>query len=372
MTGTAQREAWHTKALPPVERVRSDVWCVPVPIPRNPLRYTLTYLLAQPGGLVVVDPGWESEPGWAALESGMRQLGASWSDVAGVVVTHVHPDHHGLSRRVREESGGWVAMHPAEAGSLPGRLSTREAVTHDEAWFRGCGVPAEVTRELRMTVEMLGPFARMARPDVLLEDTDRVPGGDWRAVWTPGHTAGHICLHHAGAGLLLTGDHVLPRISPNISLHPFTEDPPLAAYLESLRRVAAYDAAEALPAHEYRFTGLASRVESLLVHHEERCAEIEAVLGALGAGGVGGGADAAGGDGGAGEPTVWRVTERLTWSRGWAAVQGFMRRVAVAETAAHLQYLAGLGRVRARQVDGTWLFALPGTVWEHAGRGSIR
>lgn len=33
------------------------------------------------------------------------------------------------------------------------------------------------------------------------------------------------------------------------------------------------------------------------------------------------------------------MTERLSWSRGWAAVTGMMRRAALAETVAHLDYL---------------------------------
>ncbi len=86
----------------------------------------------------------------------------------------------------------------------------------------------------------------MADPDVLLEHGDSVSlaGRQLRAVWTPGHTPGHLCLHEESENLLLTGDHVLPRISPNIGLQPH---PPLAAYLRSLEFLAAYDTAEALP-----------------------------------------------------------------------------------------------------------------------------
>ena len=84
------------------------------------------------------------------------------------------------------------------------------------------------------------------------EDGDLVPleGRRLRAVWTPGHTPGHLCLYDEAADLLLTGDHVLPRITPNVGLQPHTAEPPLAAYLNSLRRVSAYADAEALPAHE--------------------------------------------------------------------------------------------------------------------------
>jgi glyoxylase-like metal-dependent hydrolase (beta-lactamase superfamily II) len=173
----------------------------------------------------------------------------------------------------------------------------------------------------------------MAEPDRLLEDGDLVPdaGRPLRAVWTPGHTPGHLCFHDEPDDLLLSGDHVLPRISPNIGLQPHTADPPLAAYLASLERVGArYDSAEVLPAHEYRFAGLAHRVRVLLEHHRCRGEEILAVLERRG------------------EATVWQIAGELTWSRGWSQVTGFMRRAAVAETLAHLQWLSQAGRVGVR------------------------
>ncbi|HYV79126.1 MAG TPA: hypothetical protein VE979_13430 [Streptosporangiaceae bacterium] len=63
VTGTAQRDAWLAHAFPPVEQAGPDLWSVPVPIPDSPLRYTLTYLAAAGSGLVVVDPGWDTEAG---------------------------------------------------------------------------------------------------------------------------------------------------------------------------------------------------------------------------------------------------------------------------------------------------------------------
>ena len=101
VTGTAQRDAWLAHAFPPVERAGPDLWSVPVPIPDSPLRYTLTYLVAAGGGLVVVDPGWDAEAGWQALAAGLKAAGASPADVTGIVVTHIHPDHHGLSAYLR-------------------------------------------------------------------------------------------------------------------------------------------------------------------------------------------------------------------------------------------------------------------------------
>ena len=348
VTGTAQRDAWVARTWPPVEQVRSGLWSVPVPIPGNPLRYTLTYLIAAGDELVVIDPGWHSEAGWQALGEGMKVAGVSPADVTGIVVTHIHPDHHGLSARLRDASGAWIAMHPAEREALIAmRWQGAGTADGDRAWLADCGVPADVAAELTMDEESEHPFAFMPDPDRLLEHGDLIPlaGRAIRAVWTPGHTPGHLCLHDEAEDLLLTGDHVLPRISPNIGLQPHTAEPPLALYLRSLEFIAGYDSAEALPAHEYRFHGLASRVRMLLAHHERRCEEVIAILRRTG------------------PATTWQVTEQLTWSRGWAAVTGFMRRAALAEAGAHLRHLADLGQltVTGPAPGQPALFALPGT-----------
>ncbi|WIM93723.1 MBL fold metallo-hydrolase [Actinoplanes oblitus] len=316
VTGVAQREAWRARVLPPVERLAGGIWSVPVPIPHNPLRYTLSYLIPGDDGLVVVDPGWASDEGWAALRAGLVAAGATQADVLGVVVTHVHADHHGLSRAL-QESGAWVAMHPAERDALNPSGSPAD-------WLRAHHVPEEEIAALAGTIGKHRMTAA-AQPDVLLDDGDPIPlaGRTVTTVWTPGHTPGHICLLEPAAGVLLTGDHLLPRISPNIGLQR-PGSSPLESFLESLERVAAYDELEAFPAHEYRFRGIGTRARQLRAHHDERCAEIVAAVERLE------------------RPTIWQVAASLTWSRRWEEI-GPMRVGAVAETMAHVRYLADLG-----------------------------
>src|SRR5580658_789798 len=332
VTGVAQRDAWRARELPPVEQVRSSVWSVPVTMPDNPLRYTLAYLLLSDTGAVVVDPGWESEGGWQDLLAGFEAAGLPADRVTGIVVTHVHLDHHGLSRRLSEASGAWIAMHTAEVQALPSRISKAVGSRSAHSWLSRCGAPADVMAEFNSDLaDMLGVF-RLAEPDVLLDDGDALdlPGRQLRVVWTPGHTPGHICLHDADHDVLLTGDHLLPRISPNIGLTPGSMDSPLASYLDSLRAVGGYDSAEALPAHEYRFRGIAGRAGALIEHHDARAREVLDIVAA------------------AGQPTIWDVTTKLTWSRGWDQITGFMRRAALFETAAHIQYLEQQGQLAVR------------------------
>lgn len=331
VTGVTQRDAWRSKTLPPVEQVRPGLWSVPVPIPDSPLRYTLCYLFVDDAGVVVVDPGWDTDAGRATVLAGLAAAGAGPGDVSGVVVTHMHPDHHGLSGWLRETSGAWIAMHPAERDTLPARVWSVSAETAavDREWLRAAGVPEVELADLAVDPDRMAPLLAMAEPDRLVGDGETlpVPGRTVRAVWTPGHTPGHLCLHDPEAGVLLTGDHLLPRISPHIGVHDPHEADPLSDYLHSLEQIAAYAGCEALPAHEYRFRQLDARARYLIGHHRERCDEIVKALDGLG------------------EATSWQVAAQLTWSRGWAGLVGVSRRLALAETVAHLHHLATTGEV---------------------------
>lgn len=331
--GTAQLAAWRRGMLPPVERLAGGLWSVPVPIPNHPLRYTLSYLVPGDDGLVVVDPGWDTEDGWQALTAGIGAAGATVGDVLGIVVTHIHPDHHGLSERLRAASEAWIAMHPAERDTLPQRVAQNSETLRLERATRRLRADGAPEREIRKLLKQLraDPMAGltdMAEPDILLNDGDPVPlaGRRLNAVWTPGHTPGHLCLRERDARLLLTGDHVLPRITPLIGLQPNRDNAPLRQFLDSLDTASAFDDHQALPAHEYRFAGLAQRARAIQRHHERRCAELLAVVRAQG------------------QPTVWELATHISWGRPWSEI-GIMRVAALAETAAHADYLVERGEL---------------------------
>jgi glyoxylase-like metal-dependent hydrolase (beta-lactamase superfamily II) len=318
--------------LPPVELVRSGLWSVPVPIPWSPLRYVLTYAFEVPGGLVLVDPGWNAPESLAALEAGLAGIGAGLGEVKGVLVTHLHPDHYGLAGRVREVSGAWIALHPADAALIHDRYQDVDALLERiVAWLRDTGVPASDLADMRDASMALRSVVVVSRPDVLLEDGDRpeVPGWQLVAVHTPGHTPGHLCFHEERSGLLLTGDHVLPRITANISLHPQSTGDPLDDYLGSLERLRKYAGSPALPGHEWRFDNLGERIDQIVAHHQRRLQETEAAVAA-------------------GAETVYEVATRLGWSRPWEQIRGFMRRAAIGETHAHLVALERRGRLVRR------------------------
>jgi glyoxylase-like metal-dependent hydrolase (beta-lactamase superfamily II) len=350
--------------LPPVATAGEGVTAVAVPMPDASLRYAFVYAVECGTALVLVDAGWHDDAALAALEAGLATIGASTADVAGMLVTHVHADHYGLVDAVRRASGAWVAVHPGELALIDYRYRRLADLRAELGrWLARHGAPGPVARELRDAVMAGADTVPAVDPDVLLEDGDRapVPGRAVHAVHTPGHTPGHLSFHVPGSALLFTGDHVLPRITPNVASTPLSTADPLADFLGSLDRVAALGDVTVLPAHEWAFGDLPARAAEIRAHHDRRLDEVLAVL----AGGA---------------TTAWEVAGLLTWSRPLDGFPAFLQRAALGETLAHLVHLANQGRVD-RRTDGAverWAPrpaaggapghpVPPGAEWEEAG-----
>lgn len=338
ITGHQQQASWIAKTMPPVEKIRGDVWSIPVPIPQNPMRYTLSYLIRANDGNIIIDPGWDSDEGLNSLEKGLWTAGVEISELTGIVVTHFHEDHLGLAGRVRAASGAWVAMGATEVRVLS-TMAPHIAAARDRRLMSRWGVPREHLAKVGLTAEILSRLNNMADPDLRLTDRQLVPaeGLRLRVVTTPGHSPGHICLVDEERGLIFSGDHVLPRISPNISYEVGGPPNPLQDYYESLSLKIFDDTMEVCPAHEYRFIGMRRRSAQLIEHNRTRSAEVLQVL-----------ADS-------GPVPLVQIAKRLTWSRGWESLHGHTLRLALSETASHMIQLRALGHAVHRIHDSEHL-----------------
>jgi glyoxylase-like metal-dependent hydrolase (beta-lactamase superfamily II) len=326
VTGHGQKAAWRDKVLPSVEQVREGVWSIPVPFPNHPMRYTLSYLLLGGNDAVLVDPGWASDEGWGHLSAGLARADVGFAELTGIVVTHRHADHLGLAARARAASGAWLALGEHETFGVPVGADAAAWIAGDRSRLRLWGVPPDRLDEVALDQKRLSA-QRLAEPDLRFADGSMVPveGPRLRVIATPGHTPGHICMVDETRGLIFSGDHVLPRITPNISFEVPGPVNPLADYYESLDRIGFDDEMEVCPAHEYRFSGMRRRVDELLADNAARSAEVVRIL-------AGGGAY-----------SIWDIARLLTWSRGWHSLQGASLRLALGETASHVVYLASQG-----------------------------
>lgn len=308
--------------------VADGVWSVPLPFP-NPLRYTYAYLAEVRDGLVLVDAGWNSEACWTALVDGVAAAGAGLDDITGVVITHVHPDHYGLAGRIREHTSAWIGVHERETDRILRGNGEFAAVLQEMVeWLYACGAPEEEVQALRDDRERIAATTPTVHPDVLLHDGQQVPGApSMTAIHTPGHTPGHLCFLDEDRRVMFTGDHVLPRITPNVSQRPQQGEDPLGHFRRSIAKVRGLGAVLGLPGHEWPISDVDARIDDLAEHHRERLDQVEAALHD--------GAD-----------TVWEVATSISWSRPWHTLRGLQRRSALGETHSHLERLTREGRVR--------------------------
>jgi glyoxylase-like metal-dependent hydrolase (beta-lactamase superfamily II) len=220
-------------------------------------------------------------------------------------------------------------MHPADIELLRRYADGSATRKRGGPFLDLAGVPGPERAALSVAAGQLQTLARTI-PDRIIQDGDSslVPGRGVTARWTPGHTPGHLCFTDEAAGMAFTGDHLLPRITSHVGGYTDTAGDVLGDYLASVAAVAELgDEVEILPAHEYRFHGARARAAVLRRHHEERLDEIARVVAA-------------------GPATTWDVARQVSWSRSWTETTGQRRRLALAETMAHLRHLESSGRLQ--------------------------
>jgi glyoxylase-like metal-dependent hydrolase (beta-lactamase superfamily II) len=312
-----------------------------VPIPNNPLGWVLPYVIPGDDGYTLVDSGWNTPEAFAALEEGLKEIGVSFNDIKRLLVTHVHPDHYGLAGRVKEVSGAEVITHQRERDFIrsryrePGQLLERMA-----AWLRTHGVPDQDVDDLQSSAMPVRGYVVPVEPDRVLWGGETLDFGFYKfeVYWTPGHSPGHMCFYERTQKVILTGDHVLPTITPNVSMHPQQMGNPLGDYLASLQRLEPLDVEDVLPAHEYHFKDLPKRLSEIAEHHHERLDEMLGVVGE-------------------GRATAYDVASGIEWTIGrYESFSPWMRRAALSETLAHLEYAVYEGRLHQFEEDGTVWF----------------
>ncbi|MGZ6976532.1 MAG: MBL fold metallo-hydrolase [Acidimicrobiia bacterium] len=369
------------KASEEVTEVAPGVLRMQLPIWMPGLGHVNMYGLVDDRGLTVVDPGLPGPKSWRSLKERLKTAGYGVKDIHTVVVTHSHPDHFGGAGRIKKEAGAELITHKAfTTWSLDrkgrGTLSEAEAERLEQAAIDEADaytgpsldeLPAlrgedaspldEFTEEhQRQSVPWGGttpwggskhpmpPLAKrvMIRAMRLVfsppDPTRRVKHGapiqlagrTWLAIHTPGHTLDHLCLYDPENGILLSGDHVLPSITPHIA--GSGQGDALHSYLATLDLVASLDGVKlGLPAHGHPFDDVPGRVEAIKEHHYERMEKLRAASIAIG------------------PASVVTLSHELFPERHWGVM-------AESETFAHLEHLRGEGQAERWDDDGTLMY----------------
>ncbi|MGH2785537.1 MAG: MBL fold metallo-hydrolase [Actinomycetota bacterium] len=261
------------------EELAPNLWRIPIPLPAIPggehLGFCNAYLIGGPPW-VLVDTGMTTEEAVNVLDAGLAEAGVPLEEIDSVLITHHHPDHYGMSRPIRERSGAKVMIHRRDIEMIFAGMGGGPDMKDFFYWHGGPKL------EGHSGPPILGaPEYRPAAPDAYLTDDQIFDLGrrKMRVVHTPGHSPGHCCFALGSENIVLTGDHILPRITPHVGYFPGGDANPLGNFLDSLKKIGECGFRLALPAHGDPFLDPASHVSRIVAHHEFR---LRACVDALG------------------------------------------------------------------------------------------
>ncbi|MDR1875041.1 MAG: MBL fold metallo-hydrolase [Synergistaceae bacterium] len=327
-----------------LKEILPDIYLIEVPLPGNPLKNLNSYFIRGGERNLLVDTGFNRQECRVALTGALDALGADMGRT-DIFLTHMHSDHSGLATGIASPTSK-IYISAKDHAWMRQVFSPNGWENLNRSLAR-LGFSDEEVTENRVT----NPLWRYSPPlDTIdaaytaIEDGFSLSPGLYRlrAIETPGHTPGHMCLYAEEQKLLFCGDHIIFDISPNITSwrNERTQNEQLALYLymESLKRVRELDVKTALSAHRRAMGECRERIDEILRHHRVRLEEVRGIVKKYP------------------RSTVSGIAARMTWvSRsGWESFPVAQKWFAVGEALAHLEYLAAKGDI-VQETEGVQL-----------------
>lgn len=323
----------------PLVQVDHHFYRVPIPVP-FPMKYIYCYLFKGKDGWGMVDTGFNYPEAQDAWKKTFSQLGINPKDICGIYLTHFHPDHFGLAGWMQELTGAPVSISEADLAMVD-RIWKQGSIQANRVgeMCQNNGVPSDLAQQIVEHMEKLNKHV-YPLPELHALPEKEVFLGDevWQIIRTPGHSDGHVCFFHEQKKLLLAGDHILDKITPNVSLWPGCSPNPLKHYIDSLKRVASMDISLALPSHGDLIRTVRQRINEILRHHELRLEKMYTLA------------------------KQGRTAYEVAASIFKKELSPHQWRFAMAETLAHLEYLISQGKLKKSEGTTTVYFIDTGSV----------
>lgn len=256
-----------------ITKLTGDIIQVQIPLPYA-LNIVNCYLLRGDAGWTLVDSGLNTPPAQSQWKSALNHLNITPDDIQKIVITHMHPDHFGMA-------GWWQSLVETPMpvyvpiGEERQMKVFYESQNADEfyQWLVMGGMEASYAREVadgfNHTRVATQPYP-IQQEFIHPEQTIQLGSRQFRTIHAPGHSDGQLIFYDESDQLMLSGDHVLMKITPNVGSWPQTEANPLGRFMQSLQALKDLSVRQALPGHKWLIEDWQGRIEELIAHHEMR------------------------------------------------------------------------------------------------------
>lgn len=282
VTDTVGRRPASRRELGRGERVLPGVFRLRLPLPWPGVPHCNAWAVAAGDGVVLFDTGMHQAGSLAHLERALAMCNLRIENVRLVVCTHAHSDHYGQAADIVARAGCELWMHPNH-GHMSDMVQDPEAeLARRLEIARQSGVPeAPLRRYAAERRAHESGVSALIEPDRPLTQGVAVATdlGEWIVHETPGHAPSHVCLFQPQRRLLISGDHLLGRISLYFDYGHSAD--PVGEFLISLDAVDALDARLCLPGHGRTFADVRAHIEGNRELVAERLGRIRAALGSV-------------------------------------------------------------------------------------------
>jgi glyoxylase-like metal-dependent hydrolase (beta-lactamase superfamily II) len=237
------------------------------------LKHVHVYALVNNQEVALFDTGFNISGAYEKLEKDLESIGLGIKAVRDIYLTHNHADHCGMAGLIKEKSGATIHLSRAADESNQNYLKTDLVIRQVKKFYMAHGFTEKEVDALINVFSGLRGLITEFKGDDLLAPADLRTFGNWQfeAIFTPGHSNGHICYFFRENGFLLSGDTVLPQITPNLSPDLFDESfRPLHSFRESLKVVEKLPITRIYPGHGNAFSDVKIRAGEMRGHHAER------------------------------------------------------------------------------------------------------
>lgn len=320
-----------------ISKISDDFYRITLPMEFR-LNHVNVYAIVHNKEVALFDTGLNSCDSREVLENDLESIGQSIKSVRRIYLSHVHMDHCGIAGLIKEKSGATIHLSSIAEESMLNYSSDDLWIRRMKEFYLTHGLPGREIDDLIVLFSSTPNIITEFRGDDYLQPNEIREFGPWQfeAVFTPGHTNGHVCYYFRKQGLLLSGDTILPHITPNLSPELFDENfRPLQSFLESLNKIESLSIRKAYPGHGNALENVRARVHELRIHHAERT---QLTLNCLGA--------------------VPKTTLQIALEVFGDDLPDFDRLLALNETHVHLLELKHRGIIREKQIGSHLVYSI--------------